>query len=85
MTYFSYPTAQSMSSKNLFDARFPKLEICISPGFDSEYLKSIGYSSIANFAQGKGKQNNQLFYGWNGDMDSGLEKIFESAVNAVKL
>jgi hypothetical protein len=79
--YFSYPTAQSVSFKNLLDAGFPKIEVCISPGFDTEYLKSVGYGSIYNFAEGKGKKNDKLFYGWKGDMDSGLELIFENAVN----
>ena len=79
--YFLYPTAQSLTSKNLLDAGFPKIELCISPGFDSKYLKSIGYSSVVNFALGKGEKNDQLFFGWNGYNDSGMETIFGNAIN----
>jgi hypothetical protein len=79
MTYVSYPTAQGMSSKHLLDAGFPKIEICISPGFDLNYLENMGYRSLYNFAQGKGKLNDQLFYGWNGNINIGLEQFFENA------
>ena len=68
-----------MSSKTLLDAGFPKIEICITPGFDMKYLKYIGYSSLANFANGIGIQRGQGFYGWNGNRNIEVKKLFENA------
>jgi hypothetical protein len=74
-TYLSHPTAQRMSSKSLIDNGFPKIKICISPGFDTNYLKYLGYSSLANFASGKG----QWYNGWNGNRNIDIGKLFENA------
>ena len=77
-TYLSHPTAQRMSSKGLIEDGFPKIEICISPGFNTNYLKANGYSSLENFALGKGYHKGQAFFGWKGNNSIEFEKLFEN-------
>ena len=59
--------------------KFPKIEVCLTPGLDLDYLQSIGYASLVDFANGEGKHNGRAFYGWNGYETTGIKNVFENA------
>ena len=59
--------------------KFPKIEVCLTPGLDLDYLQSIGYASLVDFANGEGKHNGRAFYGWNGHETTGIKNVFENA------
>ena len=68
--YLQHPTAQRLSSTNLAQGDFPKIEVCLTPGFDLDYLKSNGYDTITNFAAGRMEHEGGVLYGWNGNKSS---------------
>ena len=78
-TYLLHPTATTLSYKTLLQSGFPKIEICVSPGFDMEYLQQQGYTSLARFAEGRGRNNEGELFGWNGNSSVGVEQFFENA------
>ena len=78
--YLEYPTAQRISTKRDVGKNFfPKIEACLSPGYDMDYLRSQGYSSLGKFVKGIGSYEGKIFYGWNGHKGIGIDDLFESA------
>ena len=78
-TYLLHPTATTLSYKTLLQSGFPKIEICVSPGLDMEYLQQQGYTTLARFAEGRGRNNEGELFGWNGNSSVGVEQFFENA------
>ena len=68
-----------MSTEHLFEAGFPKIEICLSPGFDNNFIKKMGYKTITNFAKGIGEKDGKPFFGWNGNKSTDMSELFEMA------
>ena len=68
-----------MSSQSLINSGFPKIEICLTPGFDLDYLNAIGYETLTDFAKGIVKYNGQPFFGWNGNGSNEIYHFFENA------
>ena len=78
-TYLTHPTAQRRSSQSLHSTGFPKIEVCATPGFDFQYLGTMGYTSLSNFGRGQGNYDGQMFYGWSGNDSTSISKLFENA------
>ena len=78
-TYLSHPTAQRMSSQSILHSGFPKIEICLTPGFDLDYLNAIGYSTLTDFAKGIINNNGQPIHGWNGNGTNEIDQVSENA------
>ena len=78
-TYLSHPTAQRMSSQSLLNSGFPKIEICLTPGFDLDFLNSIGYETLTDFAKGIVKYEGQPSFGWIGNGSNKIDQAFENA------
>ena len=75
-TFFAYHTTQSVNSKYL--TKFPKIDVCLKPGYDLEALQNNGYSSFTKFVQGAGELDGKRFYGWDGNSTAGLMDFFEA-------
>ena len=77
-TYLAHPSAQRMSSQSLLATGFPKIEICLTPGFDKDYIKQIGYETLTNFGKGVVNNNGQIIYGWSGNGSNTIDHVFEN-------
>ena len=51
-TYLKSPTAQTTSEKTLSQVEFPTVEICVSPGYDLDFLRSQGYDELWHYVNG---------------------------------
>ena len=77
--YLRHPTAHSSLSKNLIQETFPKIEICLNPGFDWDLIKLFGYKSMGDFARGIKTLNGETFHGWHGNASMSTEDFLENA------
>ena len=74
--YLRYPTAQTTTEKALSEVYFPTVEICISPGYHLEFLKSQGYHQLWHYVNGI---SGGRYIGWAGNGSMTTDELIEEA------
>ena len=74
--YLKYPTAQSTTEKTLSQSAFPSVEICLSPGFDLEFLKFQGYNQLWLYVNGMSEKE---LIGWAGQGNLTTNELIKKA------